>query len=488
MIFRIYLRSKTEIGYEKLIRINEMRARSKSVESYDLLDNIFANREVILLGENIALRQFADFHVVGIIGNSTITELPVYDNHYLLDLPNDTVVIIVDDHWEEKIRYEFNTMMSRLGNGKFVLGENYMYSSMLYGKIDTNRLYLLADKNRFFFQSILKKIVGERQLVILYGNCQTHAMTNLLSNNQEFRQKYVVCEMPKLWLEEDKEKFTLLAESGLLSHVDYFFTQQVRSENRFGYMASTEYMISLLSDRCKVITITNLCFMGYFPQYLPMFHSDTEMMRVDFLEGKVLNTGRFIDHEILKLIVQGYSDEEIINRISLPDYFKAEEVKAEIEKEWEQFALREEKENVDIKMSEWLQAHYYKKLLFVTQNHPTKEALLEFARRILSVLEIKDLQINCDEGEILSPMPKDLRLIVYPSVTKALGLPERDVTLHVKLKGCELSVLRDIDEDLDQFIEKNMQDLQRMFEINMQLNFTKYMRVYLRIVQSLLHI
>lgn len=228
--------------------------------------------------------------------------------------------------------------------------------------------------------------------------------------------------------------------------------------------------------------------MGYFPQYLPMFHSDTEMMRVDFLEGKVLNTGRFIDHEILKLIVQGYSDEEIINRISLPDYFKAEEVKAEIEKEWEQFALREEKENVDIKMSEWLQAHYYKKLLFVTQNHPTKEALLEFARRILSVLEIKDLQINCDEGEILSPMPKDLRLIVYPSVTKALGLPERDVTLHVKLKGCELSVLRDIDEDLDQFIEKNMQDLQRMFEINMQLNFTKYMRVYLRIVQSLLHI
>ena len=369
MIFRIYLRSKTEIEYEKLIRINEMRARSKSVESYDLLDNIFANREVILLGENIALRQFADFHVVGIIGNSTITELPVYDNHYLLDLPNDTVVIIVDDHWEEKIRYEFNTMMSRLGNGKFVLGENYMYSSMLYGKIDTNRLYLLADKNRFFFQSILKKIVGERQLVILYGNCQTHAMTNLLSNNQEFRQKYVVCEMPKLWLEEDKEKFTLLAESGLLSHVDYFFTQQVRSENRFGYMASTEYMISLLSDRCKVITITNLYFMGYFPQYLPMFHSDTEMMRVDFLEGKVLNTGRFIDHEILKLIVQGYSDEEIINRISLPDYFKAEEVKAEIEKEWEQFALREEKENVDIKMSEWLQAHYYKKLLFVTQNH-----------------------------------------------------------------------------------------------------------------------
>ena len=80
----------------------------------------------------------------------------------------------------------------------------------------------------------------------------------------------------------------------------------------------------------------------------------------------------FRSHEILKLIVQGYSDEEIINRISLPDYFKAEEVKAEIEKEWEQFALREEKENVDIKMSEWLQAHYYKKLLFVTQNHPTK--------------------------------------------------------------------------------------------------------------------
>lgn len=176
------------------------------MDNYDLPVNIFANRKVILLGENIALRKFADFHVVGIIGNSTITELPVYDNHYLLDLPNDTVVIIVDDHWDERIQYEFNTMMSRLGNGKFVLGETYMYSSMLYGKIDTNRLYLLADKNRHAFQSILKKIVGERQLVVLYGNCQTHAMTNLLSNNQEFRQRYVACVMPKLWLEEEDRK------------------------------------------------------------------------------------------------------------------------------------------------------------------------------------------------------------------------------------------------------------------------------------------
>lgn len=456
------------------------------MENYDLPVNIFENKEVILLGENIELKRFADFNVVGIIGNSTRTDLPVYDNHYLLELPNDTIVVIVDDNWDEGIKYEFNTMMSKLGNGRFVLGENYIYSSMLCGKVDTNKLYLLVDKNKSHFQSILKRIAGKRQMVVLYGNCQAHAMTNLLSNNREFRQKYVICIMPKLWLDEDKEKFALLAESGLLSCVDYFFTQQVRAENRFGYMASTEYMISLLSDRCKVITITNLYFMGYFPQYFPMFHNDTELMRVDFMEGKILNTGRFIDHEVLKLIVQGYSDEEILGRIASQDFFKAETLKAEVEKELEQFALREESN--EIKMCDWIKAHYNKTLLFVTQNHPAKEALLEFARRILSFLDIEDLNIDCAEDEILSPMPKDLRFIIYPSVIRAFGLPEQNFILHVKFRGCELSVLRGIDEELEQFINKNCQDREGIYEITMELDFTKYMRIYIRILQSLLHI
>lgn len=85
-------------------------------------------------------------------------------------------------------------------------------------------------------------------------------------------------------------------------------------------------------------------------------------------------------------------------------------------------------------------------------------------------------------------MAKNLYFVIYPSVLKALGLPERRYTLHVKFRGCELAVLKGIDDELDHFINEKIIYQQELFEIKILLTFEKYMTVYVRMLQSVLHI
>lgn len=452
---------------------------------YDIVVDIFKNKKIILLGENLELERFRDFNVVGIVcgGEENVSGIAVYDYQYLLTIADDTKIIIVDDCWEIEVQFEFNAMMIKLG---LSLGADYIYSSMLHSKIDSNRLYTLVNRDAKQFKHIFKKIVGDRKVVTIYGNCQTHTLINMISSNKEFAEKYLMCDMPRLWDNEDKEKFVLMAESGILSMTDYFFTQDVRAENRFGYMASTEYMFSLVSEKCKCIKISNLYFMGYFPQLAPEFSNDTETMRVDLLGEKVFNTGKFIDHEVLKLITKGYSGEEIVSRISSDDYFDQQQLSENIELELERFAQREE--NIEIKMCDYLRDNYNKKCLFATANHPTTTTMLEFARRILNELGIADMDISCEEGEIQEPMTKGFYFVTYPSVLRAYDFKERRYVLHVRFRGCELIILKGLDAELDQFIEGKTNDQQGVYDINISLDFEKYMTAYVRILQSVLHV
>lgn len=191
-------------------------------------------------------------------------------------------------------------------------------------------------------------------------------------------------------------------------------------------------------------------------------------------------------NEVIELMIKGYSCEEIVSRIASDDYFNIDDLNRNIESELDKFKEREE--SLDIKMCDYLKDNYSKYCLFATANHPTREILLEFSRRILTQLGITDMNILCEDDEIQAPMAKNLYFVIYPSVLKALGLPERRYILHVKFRGCELAVLKGIDDELDQFINEKMNDRQELFEIKIVLTFEKYMTVYVRMLQSMLHI
>ena len=222
--------------------------------------------QVLLLGEKINLEDFADHEVVGIVSGKReedTGDLPVYAYDYLLNLPANLRVIIVDDNWEFELICEFHILMLKPG---LHIGSDYIYHSMMGGRVNANIIYKISNFSRENFYDLMSAIIGDRELVILYGNCQIQVLIDMISNNKEFRERYVTCTMPKFWEKEDEEEYKILFESGVLRMAKYLFTQEVSVRNRFGYLASTEYVISQLSDECQIVTIANLYFEGYFPK------------------------------------------------------------------------------------------------------------------------------------------------------------------------------------------------------------------------------
>ncbi len=366
--------------------------------------------------------------------------------------------------------------------------EDYIDESMQKGKLNSCRLYMSCGKDKKKFEAVVKRITDARRLIVLHGNCQTHALKNMLCSNEEFRSKYIICETPRLWVRQDEEQWKLFFDSGILAMIDYLFSQQITKDNGWGRNMSTEYFISQLSTKCSIIMISNLYFTGYFPQLILTHMRD----KVGFFRGKItwLDDAASVDKEILRLMLEDLGGgcyrtvEEIVQTISADDYYQQNELRKNIESELNNFEIREE--NVELKMCDYLRENYDKYLMFVTNVHPTRRVLEELAKRILKRLYIVDLKIAGNKDEIQYPMPSGNRFVIYPSVLKAFHFPEIEYVLTVELQGEELLFLKGIETVLDKFIEDHRND-GRKHKKTLNLNFRQYMLFSARVIQAAIH-
>lgn len=183
-----------------------------------------------------------------------------------------------------------------------MIGEDYIDESMQEGRLNSCRLYMSCGKDKKKFEAVVKRIAEARRLIVLHGNCQTHALKNMLCSNEEFRSKYIICETPRLWVRQDEEQWKLFFDSGILAMIDYLFSQQITKDNGWGRHMSTRYFISQLSTQCSIIMISNLYFTGYFPQLVLTHMHD----KVGLFRGKIawLDDTAGVDKEILKLMLE----------------------------------------------------------------------------------------------------------------------------------------------------------------------------------------
>lgn len=442
----------------------------------------YVGSKVILVGEKIELEEFKQLNVSGIVcgGEHRYTEnIPIHGYDYLLHKADDEKIIVVDDHWDFEVLYEFNLLMTNMG---LRIGEDYIYNSMLKAKINTNRIYRLLGNSQKDFHVLINIILENKSLVIVHGNCQTHVVCNMLSNNEEFQKRYVVCEMPRLWLEEDAEEYEVLFESQILARASFFLTQKISETNRFGREISSESMISLISERCKVIWIPNLYFTGYFPQ---LKKYDQELKYAWWEEHVLPIHNEHIETEVIYLLILGKTDEDIIREISREDYYSEEFLHSNVKEELMQYKMREE--SIDIKMYDFLVDNYDKFLMFATPNHPTKDVLLELTRRILRKLGITDMYILCDDNEVQAPCPKLLYYPIYPSVLRAFGLRDRKYYFRAKLQGKQLLFLSGVNFEVDKILKEDTNFEHKEYKFSLMLDFSKYMLVYIRILRSILH-
>lgn len=280
------------------------------------------------------------------------------------------------------------------------------------------------------------------------------------------------------------EELAFMIESGIFALAKYFFTQEVSTENRFDYIFSTENMSFHMPDSCQIVTIANLYFRGYFPQFqfeeegYDWWNKSGDVQKFPNYSGKT-------DVEVLKLIAQGKSDEEIMEKISSVDYYLLEELDNNIQSELAEYSFGEKE--IDIKMGDFLLDNYDKFLMFVTVNHPTRDVLIEFVRRILKYLGIQDMNLLCDESEVQPPMPWGLHYVVYPSVQKAYGFQEKRYYLQLLLNEREVSALSGISKRVDNLLsEKTVEG--ELFVIKGELDFKDYMMIYIRIVRAVIQL
>lgn len=109
--------------------------------------------------------------------------------------------------------------------------------------------------------------------MVVHGNCQSHTICSMLSGNKEFLKYYITIVMPRIWEEDQRTHMELMLDSGIFDMVDYLFTQEISKENRFWDKFSSDFLKSLVPEQCKIVMISNLFFMGYFPRYRKMRHS-----------------------------------------------------------------------------------------------------------------------------------------------------------------------------------------------------------------------
>lgn len=341
-------------------------------------------------------------------------------------------------------------------------------------KIDVLTLFAKCNYDVTDFTNVISTIPQKK--VIIWGNCQAHVLATLCNTNQEFNKNYVILKIPQLWVQSgNKNELDIFIQSNILSMVDICIIQQISEHSVFSEKASTSYILSQLPNTCQKYMLTNLYFGGYWPNIKRIHQRPTQLRGIygnELIQGAETN--------IISMILDNYTEDEIIHNICSTNYYSEIYIRESIEKEIKQFQKREE--HCDIKMADYILSNYDKYQLFVTNNHPTREVLIELCKRLLQVIGIKDLSVVSPSEEILPPCPADFRFPIYPSVLNALNISTNGkYTIKLNVTPFQLELFKGICKQIDDMIgNSNSEDPIKMIKI--ECNFEQFMRIYIRVL------
>ena len=321
------------------------------------------------------------------------------------------VILIGTKKYEKEIT-------SILNKNSYRVGEDYLPYDIVFGDDDlilTSIDYFLLRK--FLCEKEAIELVTEvmqrthKKCTILYGNCQMRPLSSCLRHNRSFNRDYLIIKIPPFF-EYNSPKEKELFEEGFWNLCDLLISQRVKNENKISPRLSTECVEKRLRKDAQIIWIPNIYFNGYFPQLCANGHN---VYLNDGDEGLFPIGDKYID----TLEEDGLSTQEILERISNPNFFNSEEIIGRCEHSLKELKKREEL--CSILMSDYVEENYKKWQLFYSPNHPINKVIYEESRRILEQLGYKNTTIEQFDLKPLVGMDNP----IYPSVVKILGLREK---------------------------------------------------------------
>lgn len=219
-----------------------------------------------------------------------------------------------------------------------------------------------------------------KKIAIIYGNCHTMVISEMLKKSDGFNNKYALYEISPIQSITDIAYFT----HPVFHETDLFIHQSIRQENRYGPEFASSHIIKLLKKTCTIIAIPNLYHlpMCFFPQYYDKseykLHGETVFLRDSIIDNHYKDK--------ISAIVEKYTDEQ---------YFKNECIQENFLHFLEK--VREREKDWDIKVLDFIINNYRDHQLFYDPNHPTNFLLQYVTNEILKLLKVIPIkeEINC---------------------------------------------------------------------------------------------
>lgn len=232
----------------------------------------------------------------------------------------------------------------------------------------------LDKKGLFEFEDYVFEKYIAKKIVVIYGNCHTMIISQLLENCSEFLEEHIIYPIKPIQIIKDVTYFDMPA----FRYCDIFIHQSIQLENRYGKEYASQNIINKLSDKCRVIAIPNVyrlpvCF---FPQY----------SREKELCDRKGNTIFFRDKIIDKGIEQGKKFDEIVADYKNENYYSSQNFDELFEQFCDKVRFRERE--WDIKVLDYILKNYQSIQLFYDPNHPTNEFLIYVTSQVLLMLGI----------------------------------------------------------------------------------------------------
>ena len=170
--------------------------------------------------------------------------------------------------------------------------------------------------------------------------------------------------------------------------------------------------------------INNYWFQGYFPQHKKNEHN----VLTDMYTYGAFNWG---DEILDKLVTEGRSADEIYKIAYSDETVDKKELDELIASQFSDMRAREKV--CDIKMADYIEENYNKRVLFYSCNHPANELLKLSAMKILRFIglytEDEQIKFRYENSLDSKPMLKSVTETIYPAVLHSLGMNDIEDTL-----------------------------------------------------------
>ena len=239
-----------------------------------------------------------------------------------------------------------------------------------------------------------------------YGNCQLDNICSQLNASEKFNNLYEYVPVKAVYLLQ-KNDLTNIKKA--FSDIDVLFYQGVGQNFKNGSEFSSDNILTYLKKDCKKILISSLFFNVYFPDFHEIIIKDRGVLTTPLM-------GSFHDLNILNAYVNNISSSEFANIYTNKNYYDKKYCQKLLLDSYKSLQERENKNNVDIRISDFIHENLNKQKLFNCSNHPKPPVIQYVIDNILHQLdlhfEIKAIKSSLDLLE--SP--------THPSIHQNLGL------------------------------------------------------------------